>query len=136
MQDGDAVGGVSVAVGMIVAGTALNLAGALTAATPVIGFALTPAALFVPILILSVGQGLSMPQAQAAAMSAVPDLTGTASGIVVFAQFLMAALLTQAVAVFYDGTALPTVLTVVGAAAASLLFGVLSVLHDRTPAGR
>ena len=86
---------------LIVSGTVLTLAGALTAATPVIGFPLTPLALFVPILILSVGQGLSMPQAQAAAMSADPALTGTASGIVVFAQFLMSAVLTQAVAVFY-----------------------------------
>ncbi len=121
---------------LIVSGTAITLAGALTLATPVIGFALSPAALFVPILILSVGQGLSMPQAQAAAMSAVPELTGTASGIVVFAQFLMSALLTQVVAVFYDGTPLPMVLTVVGAAAASLLFGVLSVLPARGSAGR
>ena len=116
---------------LIVSGTAITLAGALTLATPVIGFGLSPAALFVPILILSVGQGLSMPQAQAAAMSAVPELTGTASGIVVFAQFLMSALLTQTVAVFYDGTPLPMVLTVVGAAAASLLFGLLSALPAR-----
>ena len=121
---------------LIVSGTAITLAGAFTLATPVIGFALSPAALFVPILILSVGQGLSMPQSQAAAMSAVPELTGTASGIVVFAQFLMSALLTQTVAVFYDGTPLPMVLTVVGAAAASLLFGLLSVLPARGSAGR
>lgn len=121
---------------LIVSGTAVTLAGALTLATPVLGFALSPAALFVPILILSVGQGLSMPQAQAAAMSAVPELTGTASGIVVFAQFLMSALLTQVVAAFYDGTALPMVLTVIGAAAASLLFGVLSVLPARESAAR
>ncbi len=121
---------------LIVSGTLLTLAGALTLAAPVAGLALSPFALFVPILILSVGQGLSMPQAQAAAMSAVPELTGTASGIVVFAQFLMSALLTQIVAVFYDGTALPMVLTVVGAAAASLLFGVLSAVRDGTPAGR
>ena len=116
---------------LIVAGTAITLAGALTLVGPVAGLALSPAALFVPILILSVGQGLSMPQAQAAAMSAVPELTGTASGIVVFAQFLMSALLTQTVAIFYDGTPLPMVLTVVGAAAASLLFGLLSVLPAR-----
>ena len=112
---------------LIVSGTAITLAGALTLAAPVIGFGLSPAALFVPILILSVGQGLSMPQAQAAAMSAVPELTGTASGIVVFAQFLMSALLTQLVAAFHDGTPLPTVAVAVGAAAASLLFGLLSV---------
>ena len=121
---------------LIVFGTGLTLAGALCAAAPVIGFALSPAALFVPILILSIGQGLMMPQAQAAAMSAVPELTGTASGIVVFAQFLLSALLTQTVSVFYDGTALPMVLVTVGAAAGSFLFGILSVLHDRRSGGR
>ena len=112
---------------LIVTGTAITLAGALALAAPAVGFGLSPAALFVPILILSVGQGLSMPQAQAAAMSTVPELTGTASGIVVFAQFLMSALLTQLVAAFHDGTPLPTVAVAVGAAAASLLFGLLSV---------
>ncbi len=121
---------------LIVFGTGLTFAGALCAAAPLTGFGLSPAALFVPILILSVGQGLMMPQAQAAAMSAVPGLTGTASGIVVFAQFLMGAILTQTVSVFYDGTALPMVLVTVGAAAGSFLFGILSVLHDRHSGGR
>ena len=121
---------------LIVFGTGLTFAGALTATAPVIGFGLSPAALFVPILILSIGQGLMMPQAQAAAMSAVPELTGTASGIVVFAQFLMGAVLTQTVSAFYDGTALPMVLVTVGAAAGSFLFGILSVLHDRNRGGR
>ena len=121
---------------LIVFGTGLTFAGALTATAPVIGFGLSPAALFVPILILSIGQGLMMPQAQAAAMSAVPELTGTASGIVVFAQFLMGAILTQTVSVFYDGTALPMVVVTVGASAGSFLFGILSVLHDRNRGGR
>ena len=118
------------AASLIVGGTALTLAGAMCSVLPVAGLPLSPLALFLPIFVLSVGQGLSMPQAQAAAMSAVPALTGTASGIVVFAQFLMSALLTQVVAVFYDGTALPMVVVVVAAAACSLLFGVLSVLRD------
>ena len=118
----------------IVWGSVLTLAGALTVATPVLGFALSPLALFVPAGLLAIGQGLVMPQAQAAAMSVEPALTGTASGIVVFAQFLMGALLTQTVSAFYDGTALPTVLVVIGAASASCAFGILSVLHDRKTA--
>ncbi len=122
---------------LIAAGAVVSLAGALSLAPAAFGFALTPLALFVPCLVLSIGQGLSMPQAQAAAMSADPALTGTASGMVVFAQFLMSAVLTQAVAAGYDGTALPVMLAVSGAAAGSCLFGVLSVLHDRrrAPAG-
>ena len=119
------------AASLIVGGAAVNLIGAVSAATPLAGFALTPLALFIPVMVLSIGQGLSMPQAQAAAMSVDPALTGTASGIVVFAQFLMGALLTQAVAHFHDGTALPMVVVVVGAASGSCLFGILSVLHDR-----
>ena len=46
----------------------------------------------------------------------------------------MGAILTQTVSLFYDGTALPTVLVVIGAAAGSCLFGILSVLHDRKTA--
>lgn len=115
---------------LIVVGAAINLAGALCAATPVVGFALTPLALFIPSFVLALGQGLSMPQAQAAAMSVDRTLTGTASGIVVFAQFLLGALLTQIVAIFYDGTMLPVAIVVIAAAAASCLFGILSVVHD------
>ena len=116
---------------LIVAGSLITLAGGLAVATPVLGMALTPLALFVPCGVLAVGQGLSMPQAQAAAMSADRTLTGTASGLVVFTQFLMSALATQLVSMFYDGTALSTVAVAIGMAAASALFGIVSVLHDR-----
>ena len=116
---------------LIVTGSLITLAGGLAVATPVLGMALTPLALFVPCGVLAVGQGLSMPQAQAAAMSADRTLTGTASGLVVFTQFLMSALATQLVSMFYDGTALSTVAVAIGMAALSALFGIVSVLHDR-----
>ena len=120
---------------LIVAGSLITFFGALTLATPVLGLPLTPLALFAPAGLLAIGQGLSMPQAQAAAMSADRALTGTASGLVVFAQFLMSALATQLVSALYDGTALPTVLVAIATAALSALFGIASVLHDRARAG-
>ena len=71
-----------------------------------------PLTLFVPSGLISFGQGLSLPHAQAAAIASDPPLTGTASGIVVFAQFILAAALTQVVATIYDASIIPLMIIV------------------------
>ena len=54
-----------------------------------------------------IGNGLAMPNAQAGALSVFPNRAGTASGFSGFAQMTVAALATQVVGVFQDGSALP-----------------------------
>jgi len=76
-------------------------------------FGLHPLTLFLPSGLISFGQGLSLPHAQAAAIATDPPLTGTASGIVVFAQFILGAALTQVVASIYDGTIIPLMVIVI-----------------------
>ena len=76
-------------------------------------FGLHPITLFVTSGLVSFGQGLSLPYAQAAAIATHPPLTGTASGIVVFTQFILAAVLTQVVGTIYDGTIIPLMVIVI-----------------------
>ncbi|WP_372421451.1 multidrug effflux MFS transporter [Salinarimonas chemoclinalis] len=64
--------------------TALALAFAL--AGPPLGVPWTPAALFLPLTLNAVANGLSIPSATAAALSVRPDLAGTAAGLAGSAQ--------------------------------------------------
>ena len=68
-----------------------------------------PLALFLPGAFVGVAQGLAMPHAQAAAINAEPDLTGTASGVVMFLHFSAAALASLFISTLYDQTFFPLI---------------------------
>lgn len=68
---------------------------------------LGPVVLFVPVIVMSFFQGVSMPNATAAALSVDRMLAGTASGLAGFMHLTMGALAAQLVGVFADGTYLP-----------------------------
>jgi DHA1 family bicyclomycin/chloramphenicol resistance-like MFS transporter len=76
---------------MVVAGVALSLASGLLLTGWCIYPGLSPWALFVPMALSSVGNGLSQPTAMAAALSVVPRVAGTASGLVGFLQMAVSA---------------------------------------------
>ncbi|MBI4529068.1 MAG: MFS transporter [Deltaproteobacteria bacterium] len=65
------------------------------------------AALYIPGMFVSLAQGLSMPYAQAGAMAVDTELTGSASGAVVFSQFFWPAALQQLTGLLADGTWVP-----------------------------
>lgn len=65
------------------------------------------AALYIPGMVVSLAQGLSMPYAQAGAMAVEPELAGSASGAVVFSQFFWPAVLQQLTGALADGTWVP-----------------------------
>ena len=68
-----------------------------------------PIALFLPGTVIGIAQGLSMPHAQAAAINAEPDLTGTASGVVMFLHFFAAAAASLFLSTLYDQTIYPLI---------------------------
>jgi DHA1 family bicyclomycin/chloramphenicol resistance-like MFS transporter len=68
-----------------------------------------PIALFLPGACIGIAQGLAMPHAQAAAINAEPDLTGTASGVVMFLHFFAAATASLFLSTLYDGTFYPLI---------------------------
>ena len=80
---------------------------------------------------IGVGQGVSMPYAQAAAINLDRDLTGTASGIVVFLHFMGAAVSIQLAGVFYDGTFVPMLVIVFIMSVLGLLSGMYAGVQMR-----
>ncbi|WP_051328592.1 multidrug effflux MFS transporter [Geminicoccus roseus] len=97
-----------------VAGTGLSLF--------LIGFvALAPWAIFLPAALVAFFQGLSVPNAQAGALSVDAKLAGTASGLSGFLQMAFAACAAQFVGFFQNGTPWPMVLTMFACAVFSFL---------------
>ena len=93
----------------------------------------TPLALFGPMMVTGYGNGLSIANAQAGAISIDPRLAGTASGLTGFFQMFVAALVSQSVGALQNGTPYPMVFFMFGCAFLSLVcFGLLH--HRQRPA--
>ena len=110
---------------MVLIGSWLVLLGILLAAGLTLAGLWTPVALFGPMMLATFGNGLSIPNAQAGAISVDPVLAGTASGLSGFTQMLVAALVSQAVGVLQNGTPYPMLAFMVGGAVISLIGFVL-----------
>ena len=76
---------------MILIGSALALAATLLALALLVGWGWAPIALFGPMLAAAFANGLTIPNAQAGAISVEPALAGTASGLAGFLQMFAAA---------------------------------------------
>jgi DHA1 family bicyclomycin/chloramphenicol resistance-like MFS transporter len=110
---------------MILIGSALALAATLLALALLAGWRWAPIALFGPMLIAAFANGLTVPNAQAGAISVEPALAGTASGLAGFLQMFTAALVSQAVGALQNGTPYPMVGFMTACALLSLLSFVL-----------
>jgi DHA1 family bicyclomycin/chloramphenicol resistance-like MFS transporter len=95
--------------------------------------ALSPAALFVPMALSSVGNGISQPPGIAAALSIYPRLAGTASGLVGFLGMMMSALGTFLVGLMPRGAALPPNLVVGACLLLALVFGIFTPRRGAAP---
>jgi DHA1 family bicyclomycin/chloramphenicol resistance-like MFS transporter len=94
---------------MLLGGIAVTVAGVLLMsalhATQPLGLLV----LFAPMLLVTMGNGITMPNAIAGAVSAFPDLAGTASGLIGFSQMALAGVMTLVVGALHDGTPWPLV---------------------------
>jgi MFS transporter, DHA1 family, multidrug resistance protein len=118
-----AVGRLSVLIGttgLFIAGLALSLASGV-----MLGFwcftSLTPWALFVPMAISSIGNGMSQPPGIATGLSIYPRIAGAASGLMGFMQMMIAAFGTLLIGRL-PRNSVPAMVAVVGAALALALF--------------
>jgi DHA1 family bicyclomycin/chloramphenicol resistance-like MFS transporter len=112
---------------MIIGGVALSLgAGALMAAWCAYP-GLSAAALFVPMALSAVGNGLSQPAALAAGLSVYPRVAGTASGLLGFLQMAASSLGTMAVGVLPHGGPFAMITVVVGTQALAVVLGAVAV---------
>ena len=86
-----------------------------------------PIALFAPISLAIFGNGISLPNAQAAAINEFPKFAGSASGLTGFLQMAFSAVAAQLVAVIFNGTIYPLLTLMFTASLVSMLcfrFGV------------
>ena len=113
---------------LLVVGSGIACAGSALLAGIVAFDALTPAWLFLPVMFGSIGNGMVMPNAQAAAISVFPERAGTASGIAGFLQMMCAAAASQLIGVLQNGTAWPMLGFMVGGGIAALL-AILFAVH-------
>jgi len=106
---------------MILIGTGFSVVGLLCAYGFIAAGSLTPLRLFASMGIAIFGNGMSMPNTQAAAINAFPHIAGSASGLTGFLQMFFAALATQLVAILYDGTPFPMIYLMMTASVLSMI---------------
>jgi DHA1 family bicyclomycin/chloramphenicol resistance-like MFS transporter len=106
-------------------GTGLTVAAALI---PGVG----PTPIFLPQLVIQVGNGMLLPNAFAGAVSVRPQAAGTAAGIVGFAQMAIGAAATQAMTHIHVGaaSAMPLALTMLAWAVVALV-AYYALVHRR-----
>ena len=107
-------------------GSAVALAAAGAALALALGGVWAPWALIGPAALFALATGVTMPASQAGAIGAIPQLSGTASGLAGFMGTLVGALATQVVGALSDGTPVPVAVGMAGLAAASLLAAVVA----------
>jgi DHA1 family bicyclomycin/chloramphenicol resistance-like MFS transporter len=114
---------------MVLTGSLLAVAGTALLSTLAFSMEMTPMALFGPVMLIGLGNGLTMPSATAAAISRRPDLAGTASGLLGFTQMMVGALITLLVGWLQDDTVYPMVAVMT----VSAVIAFLGCLLARTP---
>ena len=113
-------------VRLFILGLALSLASGVLLAVWCLGD-LTPWALFVPMALSSVGNGLSQPPGVAAGLSVYPRIAGAASGLLGFMQMAVAALGTLLLGLLPRDDVVAMVAVVGAALALAFLCGILTL---------
>jgi MFS transporter, DHA1 family, multidrug resistance protein len=117
---------------MVLAGSVIVAVTIALQSVIILGGHFTALMIFVPGCIISIAQGIALPNAQAGALRVIPALSGTASGLAVFCQMFVGAMFSQIYSMFADGTPIPMVVTVSAGAFLTLLAGIApSVLRRR-----
>ena len=105
---------------MIVMGSTIAIGGIMLAIVLTILGINHPLALFVPVSIAVCGNGITLPNAQASAINEFPQYAGSASGLTGFLQMTVSAVAAQFVALIFNGTAYPLLITMLLASVISL----------------
>jgi DHA1 family bicyclomycin/chloramphenicol resistance-like MFS transporter len=116
---------------MILAGCLGSLAGAVLTLVLMLAGWWSPWAVFLPTALGAFGQGISVPNTQAAFVSVDPQAVGTASGLGGFLQMGLAAAVAQIVGSIQTGTPYPMSVGMVLCATASLTAALVALRHKR-----
>ena len=104
---------------LIEMGMAIQLVSAVGGAGLVLAGLWQPAALFLPMGVLSFGQGLALPNITASAVALAPRAPGAASSMLSFSQQLIGAIAVQGMAVFATSSPVPIYIFMVAASLAA-----------------
>jgi len=119
---------------MIMAGCGITLSGGLLCFAAAVTGLLSPATLFLPMCLAALGNGLTIPNGTAGAISVDPRLTGAAAGWSGFAQMACGAAASQLVGSLQDGWPAAVFWFMAGASLLALLSH-LAALRKAEPAG-
>ncbi len=111
---------------MVFLGSGLAVSGTVLSLVCLVTFGWVPWSLFGPVVLLGLGNGMSMPNAIAGAISVDPRIAGAASGLAGFLQMLVAALFAQLAGMWQNGTPYPMIGFMIAAATLSLVTFALS----------
>lgn len=125
------LGGRNTTEAMVASGATITFLAAAALALCILAGWLTPLTLFVPGFFLTLGQGLSLPNAQAGAINIDKTMAGTAAGIGLFLQFFTGAASSELTGLIADGTARPMIAVVLGSATIELVAGVVPWIIGR-----
>ncbi len=106
---------------MVVIGSSLAMLATLSCLLAIAVFGWVPWALFGPCILLAIGNGFSVPNAMAGAISVDPRVAGAASGLAGFLQMLIAGVFAQLSGMWQNGTPYPMVGFMIAASALALL---------------
>ena len=120
---------------MILAGNCVATFSAVMLGGFVVGGAITPFTLFFSVAVLSFGQGLSIPNAFAGAVSVDPQRIGAASGLAGFLQMAIAAACSFLVGALLAGTAVPMAAMMIALAVLAFAAPVLGLRTARKTRG-
>lgn len=116
---------------MMLGGCALQIGGLALCAILFAGGLAHPIALFGPMFVVSIANGLTLPSALAGAISVRPDLAGSASGFSGALQIGLGALMAPVVSSLLDRTAWPLVLFMLAASVAAFASALAARAVDR-----
>lgn len=105
---------------MMTIGTAVIATGGIAMLVLVLARADGPLTLLAPMMVFTMGLGLTLPQGQAGALSPFPQMAGSAAALMGSLQFAVASVVGAVVGHGYDGTALPMALSLALTGVASL----------------
>ncbi|MGM0562182.1 MAG: hypothetical protein ACQETX_14090, partial [Pseudomonadota bacterium] len=106
---------------MILLGLTATLIGTAIMMAFVVAGVLHPLTIFVPMLLCSLGNGLSIPNGLAGAISVRPDMAGVGSGLAGFIQMSLGAMISQLVGFLQDGAVYPLFVIMLTSAALACL---------------
>jgi DHA1 family bicyclomycin/chloramphenicol resistance-like MFS transporter len=116
---------------MVLIGSSLAVFGTLSGLICLLLFGWVPWALFGPTILLAIGNGFSVPNAMAGAISVDPRASGAASGLAGFLQMLTAAGFAQLAGMWQNGTPFPMIGFMIAASVLALAIFIVSLRSAR-----